>query len=99
MLVGTTVVPGAEGEVIAFVLDLSANQSASREVERLRDVRSEAMFRGLLEAAPDAVVIDTSGEAKVIADVASTPNATAVIRVNRSGSATAACSMARASNG
>src|SRR2546421_5768162 len=49
---------GSDGETVSFVLDLSGSERAAANVERLREARaSEAMFRGLLESAPDAVVI------------------------------------------
>ena len=63
VLIGSALVAGVEGEILAFVVDLSTNRERAAEVERLRDVRSEAMFRGLLEAAPDAIVIiDADGK-------------------------------------
>jgi len=65
VLLGSAVVAGAPDEVLSFVLDLTRNQRAAGEIERLRDVRSEAMFRGLLEAAPDAVVI-IDAEGKIV---------------------------------
>jgi PAS domain S-box-containing protein len=58
VMVGSTALAGPDGEAISFVLDLTSNRRAALAVEHLREVRaSETMFRGLLEAAPDAVVI------------------------------------------
>jgi len=63
VLIGSALIAGSAGEILSYVVDLSAQRRTAAEVERLRDVRSEAMFRGLLEAAPDAVVvIDSAGK-------------------------------------
>jgi PAS domain S-box-containing protein len=61
---GAALLAGTVDETISFVLDLTANKQAALAVEHLREVRaSETMFRGLLEAAPDAVVIvDSAGK-------------------------------------
>ena len=58
VLVGSAMLPGPRGETISFVLDVSANREAAAAIEHLREARvSERRFRGLLEAAPDAMVI------------------------------------------
>jgi PAS domain S-box-containing protein len=66
VMVGSTLLPGTQDETISIVLDLRTNKQAAIAVEHLREVRaSEAMFRGLLEAAPDAVVI-VGGDGRLV---------------------------------
>jgi len=58
VLIGSAMLEGTPKETISFLLDLTASKAAALAVEHLREARaSEGMFRGLLEAAPDAVVI------------------------------------------
>jgi PAS domain S-box-containing protein len=58
VIFGSAVLADSQGETISFVLDVTANRQAALALEDLRQVRaSEVMMRGLLEAAPDAVVI------------------------------------------
>ena len=58
VLIGSARLEGEDGEIISFVLDLSQREHFAEAVRDLRDARaSEALFRGFVEAAPDAVVI------------------------------------------
>lgn len=58
ILVGVAMLEGTAGECIAFILDLTELKRAEATVEHLRaEHEADAMFRGLLEAAPDAMVI------------------------------------------
>ena len=58
VLVGVARLEGAGGEGIAFVLDLTELKGAEAALSRLREEReADVIFRGLLEAAPDAMVI------------------------------------------
>jgi PAS domain S-box-containing protein len=58
VLVGSAMVEKDGRELVAFVLDLRGSKRLESAVEQLREVHaSEATFRGLLEAAPDASVI------------------------------------------
>jgi PAS domain S-box-containing protein len=60
VLVGSAMLEGTGNDCISFVLDLRGSLEAAAAVEQLREARaSEATFRGLVEAAPDAVVIIT----------------------------------------
>lgn len=62
VMIGTTLLAEGNDETISFVLDLTSNKEAASAIEHLREVRaSEAKFRGLLEAAPDAMVIVDGG--------------------------------------
>ncbi|HEY4184200.1 MAG TPA: PAS domain S-box protein [Polyangia bacterium] len=61
VMIGSALLAGPENETISFVLDLTQNKQAAAAVAHLRQVSaSEAQFRALLEAAPDAVVIATT---------------------------------------
>jgi PAS domain S-box-containing protein len=58
VMVGSTASAESPDEIISFVLDLTSNKQAALAVQHLREVgASEARFRALLEAAPDAAVL------------------------------------------
>lgn len=58
ILVGVAMLDGTQGECIAFILDLTEQKRAERALRALEEQReSDARFRALLEAAPDAMVI------------------------------------------
>ena len=58
VLIGSAMLEGETRECISFVLDLTERKQALAAVELLREERAaDAKFRGLLESAPDAMVI------------------------------------------
>jgi PAS domain S-box-containing protein len=58
VLVGSVMLAGTSNECISFVLDLTERKDAQAAIDQLRRERSaDLTFRGLLESAPDAMVI------------------------------------------
>lgn len=57
VLVGTAMIEGTDGEAISFVLDLSERKRTEQALAELtRERAADATMRGLLDAAPDAMV-------------------------------------------